>query len=219
MHRRKKRSDLIGLAVAPGPRFWAGIIALPGFLLIQGILWKGVIVLIFAMLAILAGKRIQWLYFAMFTVSVTFFHLLKPVGKVIVELGALAVTEGALANGVSRSLSLAGMVFLSLAAVKPGIKLPGGFGGLLARTFHYFERIIEGKGRLKWKNLVPSLDAYLMECFNPRKENFVETAASMPKEKKTATGHSGWIWALIAGGLPWLVLGLVHTANIDNLFQ
>jgi len=163
---------------------------------------------VFSVLALLAGKRLNFGYFLILVLSVTFFHILSPWGRVLLEIGPLTITAGALEGGLTRSFTLVGMVFLSVAAVRPELELPGRLGGLLGRTFYYFDLIIEGKSRLSRKNFLVSLDNLLMERFDPNREDL--TLGSAPVPAKTSGGWPAaipvvmipwgtWLWILIAG--------------------
>jgi heptaprenyl diphosphate synthase len=124
-------------------------------------------VLLFAVVATLAGKRIRWGYFLIMVGSITFFNLLTPVGRVLAELGPIRVTEGALEQGLMKGLAIVGLVFISLFAVRPDLRLPGTFGGILARLFFYFERILDTRKRVSAKRLVESVDGVLLELYPP----------------------------------------------------
>ena len=197
--RRSKAPDRIGRHVSAVPRFAAGMASLPAFLLMDSLLFKAVLALLFVVLALLAGKRIRWGYYLVLSSSICFFHLLAPWGRVLAEIGPLTITLGALENGVSRALTLMGMVFLSVAAVRPELELPGRLGGLLGRTFYYFEAIIDGKAELTRKNFVKGLDELLLKRFDPRKEDFGSGESPAP----VPVSGRGWIPAIFFSVLPW----------------
>lgn len=202
--KKRNRLDRIGGTVAPAPRFWAAIAALPGFLLIDNLLWRGLLVVLFAVLALAAGKHIQWLYFVTLIISVTFFHLLAPMGRVLVEIGPFVITEGGLRNGLSRGMGMVGMVFLSVAAVRPEVEIPGRFGGLIGRTFYYFDLIIEGKSRITRKEFLGSLDRMLMEQFAADSEHGSRRSTGRPSSLK------GLGWAMLIALMPWAVWGFTR---------
>jgi len=197
---RSQRIDHIGTVLAPGPRFLAGMLMLPPFLLSNSLPIKAGLATLFAFLALLAGKRLRWAYFLLLILSVVFFHLLNPIGRVLMEIGSLAITAGALENGLTRGFTLLGMVFLSIAAVRPELELPGHFGGLLGRTFYYFDAIIEGKNQLSRKNFFLSLDKILMERFNPNREELAHE-----KTPETETSRRGWSVLIPLILIPWLL--------------
>ncbi len=203
---RRKRPDRIGTLIAPLPRFAAGMAVLPPFLLLNRLDLKALMVFGFAVLTLLAGKRIRWMYFAVLSISICFFHLLTPWGAILAQLGRFIITAGALHNGLARVLTLTGMIFLSLAAVHRQLTLPGVFGGLLGRTFYYFETLIDGKAGLSWKNLIPEIDTLLMNRFNP--QNLEGNPAEDQEESKDKSArHKGWFWGVLFAALIWAVWG------------
>lgn len=195
---RGRRKDRIGGHVGPVPRFIAGMLMLPPYLLTDNLPARLGLTAFFAVLALMAGKRLNFGYFLILVLSVTFFHILSPWGRVLLEIGPLTITAGALEGGLVRSFTLIGMVFLSVAAVRPELELPGRLGGLLGRTFYYFDLIIEGKSRLSRKNFLVSLDNLLMERFDPNREDL--TLGSAPVPAKTS---GGWPVAISAMMIPW----------------
>ena len=213
---RWNRRDRIGLHVAPVPRFWAALATLPGFLLINVWYLRALLVLFFAVLAIAAGKRLRWGYFIILLSSVTFFHLLTPLGRVLMEIGPLRVTEGALIRGLNRGLGLLGMVFLSVAAVRPEVKLPGRFGSLLSRTFFYFDLVIESKEKLSRRDFFGSLDQLLLSCFDPGRQGFTaqnshgtidgRTVSKSVNGTDSAKGGRGIVWVIFIAAIPWFLL-------------
>lgn len=205
--KRGKREDRIGRAVGPRARFWGAVAALPAFLLTDGLLPRALILTLFTVLAVLAGKKIRWGYFGILILSVTFFHILAPFGRVLLEIGPITITEGALRSGLARGFGLVGMVFLSVAAVRPELELPGRLGGLLGRTFYHFEAVVDGRAKLRRGDFFASLDELLLERFNPGEPDFgqskrTETLHSPPAG---ASGFQGAGWAASAGMIPWLL--------------
>jgi len=188
--------DRIGSYVGAIARFAAGMAMLPPFLLIEQILFKTILTIAFAVLALLSGRHLRWGYFLVLLVSVSFFQLFFPWGRVIFEFGPFAVTAGALESGLIRGLTLAGMVFLSLAAVRPELKLPGTLGRILGRTFYYFDLLFEGRKRLSRKNFFASLDELLKERFDSGIEH------TMMVEAREG-GMRGWFIAFSTALIPW----------------
>ena len=201
---RKKRIDRIGLYIDSLPRFFTGMLMLPPFLLVEGLVPKVLLGGFFALLAVLAGKRIRWGYFLILILSVTFFHLLSPWGRVLMEIGPVLVTSGALESGLIRGITLAGMVFLSVAAVRPELEFPGRFGGLLGRTFYYFDIILEGGGKkLSRKNFFTSLDELLLERFNPELDQFGGKESIVILSPGKGKTLRGWFSAAAVLVVPW----------------
>ncbi len=167
MARRPKPPNRLAHHTEPMHLFLTGVLTIIAFLFQADLLVRAIQVLAFAGLATLAGKRIRWGYFVIMVASITFFNLLAPVGRIIVEIGPLRITEGALRQGAFRGLAIVGLVFISLFAVQPDLKLPGTFGGMLGRVFYYFESILETRRRVSARQLVESVDEILMELYPP----------------------------------------------------
>ena len=205
--RRPRRPDLIGRAVSSPVRFAAGLAAMPPFLMLDHMPSKLLLLALFAAAAVLAGKRISWFYFLILAASVTFFHLLAPVGRVLFEAGPFTVTAGALENGIMRSATLIGMVFLSLSAVRPELELPGRFGGLLTRTFYYFEVILDGKSGISRRDFFGSLDRLLLDRFNPGEPDFGHDRKAASDESGDRSSEESRLRGLLPGVLfallPW----------------
>ncbi len=191
--------DRIGIIVAPAPRFWSALIALPGFLLIDNLILKLIITVFYSVLTCFAGRKIRWNFFMILIISITFFHLLVPMGRVLLKIGSFVITEKALNRGLIKGIGLTGMVLLSTASIRPELIIPGPLGGLLGRSFYYFHIIVDGKGQLTWKNFFESLDRLLWERFDfqPSRQESIETADS-------AAGSAGTGWAIAAAMLPWV---------------
>jgi hypothetical protein len=182
--RRPRPPNRLAQHTHPLHIFAAGVLTIVAFLFQEALLVRALQVLAFAGVATLAGKRIRWGYFAIMVSSITFFNLVTPVGRVLIELGPLAVTQGALRQGLLKSLAIVGLVFISLFTVRPDLRLPGTFGGILARVFYYFERVLDTRRRVSAANLVESVDAILMELYPP--DDAASDAPDAPEEADTA---------------------------------
>ena len=164
---RRRRPNRLASVTSARDLFVAGAVTIVAFLF-QGVLWIRIAqVVFFAVLAILAGKRIRWGYFLIMVSSITLFNLLTPVGRVLAELGPWQITEGALRQGLLKGFAIVGLVFISLFAVRPDLRLPGTFGGVIARLFYHFERVLDAKKRVRAAALVESLDTILLEIYPP----------------------------------------------------
>lgn len=205
--RKRKGGDRIGRVVGPQARFWAAVTALPAFLLTGELIPRTLTLALFGLLAVLAGKKIRWGYFGVLILSVTFFHILAPLGRVILEIGPLTITEGALKSGLVRGFGLVGMVFLSVAAVRPELELPGRLGGLLGRTFYHFEAVVEGRAKLRRGDFFASLDELLLERFDPRERDFGQPRRAEKEHSalNEASGFQGAGWAACAAVIPWVL--------------
>lgn len=147
--------------------FLLGLFLIPALMFHTSLTVKVGQVLVFALLAVLAGKRVRFLYFFMLIGSITVFNLLSPWGAVLFSLGPFVVTEGALEGGLLKGFTIAGLVFISLFSIRPELKIPGRLGSLLAKMFLYFERVLEGKKKVEPRRFIGSIDEILTGLYRP----------------------------------------------------
>ena len=83
---------------------------------------------------------------------------------------------------------------ISLTSVSRELRLPGAFGGMIGQVFHYFEEILEGKGRVSARRLVESIDEILLSIFPS------DRAAEATPIDRSTTWLGGTLLALIVGG-------------------
>jgi heptaprenyl diphosphate synthase len=193
-------AEFVRAKLSPLHSFAAGVLIIPAYLLQEEIVIKVVQVVIFGALARSMGKRIKWLYFLILALSITVFNLLNPYGEVLVRLGPLAVTSGALIEGILKGLTIVGLVFISLFSIRPELQLPGRLGGIIGKTFLYFQRILEQKRRVEAKRLVGSVDEILLELYQPG------TAVAPPKQAPVRTAAVGVLAAGLFAAVNWAAL-------------
>lgn len=141
--------------------FYAGFASLPAFIFQQNIYVKTGQVILFAIFAVCAGKRLQWVYFLSVLATVTLFHLLVPSGAILAEPFGVPITSGALQTGIFKGITIIGMVFISLTAVRADLCLPGRLGSLVGKTFWSFEQIMERRSQLEIRSLGAGVDGLL----------------------------------------------------------
>jgi heptaprenyl diphosphate synthase len=184
---RRRRSSFRLLPPIPARRlstpgaFAAGLLSLPMYLLVTDPLPRLAQVVILGLLTLLAGKRLLYAYFFFLVLSVTFFHLLIPQGRVLFTIGTLSVTEGALFAGIYRGTTIIGLVFISLFSIRRDLYIPGTFGRLVSRTLRYFEHIYEYRKSASIGGLVARLDRVLFELTDrPPEEDEAKPARRWP---------------------------------------
>ncbi len=168
--------------------FLTGGLIIPAFLFQNNLTVRVSQVLLFAALASFAGKRIKWNYFLVMVGSITAFNLLQPLGEVILRIGPFAITRGALNQGLEKGFTIVGLVFISLFSIRPDLRLPGKVGGLVARVFFYFERIIEGKKQIEPRRLIESIDTILLSIYTPGQTQLAGGEATF-----TEAGQTTWV--------------------------
>lgn len=133
------------------------------------VLWTFVI--LFFILASIKRKKVHFLPSLVITLSITFFALLSPHGKVLLTLGNFKITQESLILGLKKSGILVGMVFLSQSIISPRIKLPGKAGAFLREVFYWLEKLTDVKLNFKTKNIIETIDSRLCEIWEEEYES------------------------------------------------
>jgi heptaprenyl diphosphate synthase len=143
--------------------FIAALIIMPA-LLFNPDTWTRVLQFFFFwFLAWLSGKKNNPLITILITLTVVFFNLLVPYGRVIYSLGPFRITIGALLAGIHRAVTLEALVMLSKAAIRPDLRLPGVFGEILGESFRIFGQIMERKIAVKGGDIAAGIDRLMLE--------------------------------------------------------
>ena len=192
---RTNRSDRLTL-LHPTVRFFWGLGLLLCLVFSDGWAPRAALTALGLVLALLAGKRVSFGYFAFLVASVTVFNLFLPVGRVWFSLGPVPVTEGAFFLGLGKGLTFAGLVFLSLASVSRDLKLPGRFGTLWGKTFAWYEQLMDERAALKPRALLLSIDRLLERLYPTR-----SAVAAPARERKEPPGTTAAGWVLGAATL------------------
>lgn len=159
-------------------RLAAGLAMIPPFLFAHHLLVKLAFLLLYVLVMRFAGKGFRLLPGLIVLGAVFVAHLLMPIGEVLFYIGEFPITLGAVREGLTRGLTLVGLVYLSRFAVSAELPIPGAAGRLLYHVFFYFEEITsfhreaarrsEGGGRLRGflsvlGNLFHDIDHFLLE--------------------------------------------------------
>lgn len=187
--------------------FWGGMLTLPAYLLQDNLLIRVAQVILFGALARVAGKKLQWVYFISIIVTITVFHVIVPSGAVLAEIGGFRITQGALRTGVFKALTIVGMVFISLVAVRADLRLPGTLGSLAGKIFWSFEQIMERRGELGVRRPFHSADILLSDLYQEL-VSMDATVAATAERKATAARSSftGSSVVVIVVTLQWAAL-------------
>lgn len=109
------------------------------------------------------NKKVKLLPSVAIILSVTFFSILVPHGKILAEIWKLKITDGAILSGLERSLKLCSCVFLSKLIANKNMKLPSKAGLFMSLVFEYFEKLSEKDGdkKITFSNIISVLDQKL----------------------------------------------------------
>jgi heptaprenyl diphosphate synthase len=119
--------------------------------------------ILFCVYAHLAGKRNNYAATLIMVLGIVGVNLLVPYGRILLAFGPLRISEGALIGGLRKAISLEALIMLSRAMIKPGLRLPGSLGALLAETFRLLEGIRQRRGAIRPGRIIQGIDEVLME--------------------------------------------------------
>jgi hypothetical protein len=204
----KKRADRLSSRVHPTVRFFWGLGLLACLVFAGGWEARGILMFLGMALALASGKRVSLPYFAFLIFTVVLFNLLLPEGKVWVQLGPWPVTEGAFFLGLGKGCTFAGLVFFSLASISRDLHLPGKFGALWAKTFSWYEQLMDERRVLKPRALLMSIDRLLERLYPTRPGAISSHEPEVHQHRKAATRVSGWVLVTLTL-VPALVLSVV----------
>lgn len=154
--------------VPAGMQFGAGALLMAGFIAQSDLVLRAVEFAAFLALVRLSGRRLRPLPYLVMSAGVIASNLVVPIGRELASVLGLAITETALKSGVAKALTLVGMIAASQFSIRPDLRLPGRFGGLLARSLLYFQLIMAERRRIDRRDPIGSIDALLLEVHGAR---------------------------------------------------
>ena len=105
----------------------------------------------------------------MITITVVFFHLWTPNGKVLVDFSIFYITQDALLEGLFRGLTLNGFVFLSLWCTSPQLSLPTKYGRTLSLSILYFNQLLQITSNHKLRSFMKKKNTSIMSPLQEKK--------------------------------------------------
>ncbi|MDR1147327.1 MAG: Gx transporter family protein [Spirochaetaceae bacterium] len=149
--------------IPPAPLFFAGLFMAAALLFTKGVMVRSVLFFAFLLLALLAGKTGNIFLTFVFFVVIVLFNALIPYGRVLFEIGAFSLTEGALTQGIEKAATVEGLVMLSRFTISPRLRLPGRAGALLTESFLLLPQLYEKKAAIHTKTFIDDIDKALLE--------------------------------------------------------
>jgi heptaprenyl diphosphate synthase len=181
---RQARRDLYQRLFSSRALFITGLCIMPALLFNPNPLFRVLQFLFFWFLAWFTGKKNNPLITIAIILSIVFFNLLVPYGRVLFAAGVFKITAGALVMGIQRAVTLEGLIMLSRVSIRRDLRLPGGFGELIGESFRIFALIMDSRQRITRKNLIGDIDALMLELSGDA------PAASGTREESPANGGS-----------------------------
>jgi hypothetical protein len=192
---------------------FAGLLLSPSIILQQNLAVKSVQTVLFftlAMLSVAAGRRRLVVGSSIFIATTIMVNLLSPVGKLLVQIGPLRITRGALEVGIAKATTLVSLLYVSRICVRPSVRLPGTVGSTIAQTFDYLSRLLARGRRISRKNLVQNLDEQFEEILEDK---------DGPSGNRTANGNtvSGIVVLSVLLIANWAALFFPFSALLEGL--
>lgn len=200
---RARRATAYEALFAPWVLALAGALVSVAFLFQQRPELKFLLLLCFVAAALVSGKKVSLLATLFVSLGIVAANLLVPVGKVILQLGPLIVTKTALIDGIDKAITFEGLIYISKATIRPGLRIPGRFGAIVGQAFVYYDRIVEYRGRIKLATIFSDTDALMLAVWD------AELATKDVAPGLASGTPRGQILAGLAVALAWgaLVLG------------
>ena len=98
--------------------------------------------------------------------SIIFFSLLVPNGKLLFSIGSFKITQESLFLGLRRGLILILSVYVSKIIVSKFPPLKGRFGKFINMIFLYFKELTSFEKENSGKNILKKLDSHLINVYN-----------------------------------------------------
>ncbi|MDX9957930.1 MAG: hypothetical protein RBT68_05755, partial [Spirochaetia bacterium] len=125
-----------------------------------------ILILVFAALAaMMSGRKLSPLLTVTVMAGIIGANLLVPMGRKLVELGPLLITEIALLEGIKKAVTFEALIFISKACLGPGLRLPGRLGVLFSEAFRIYDRILEQRGKIRLKTFMFDIDEILNSVY------------------------------------------------------
>ncbi len=191
--------------------FACGALLFPAFLFQNDLVIRAAEVIVFFFLSGLCGRRVRIVSNLVVAAGIIVFNLVIPSGRVLVSVLGIPITDEALRGGVAKATAVIGMIALSQLSIRPTLRLPGTLGGLIGRTFLYFERIMGERRKLGKDRIMERIDRLMLSIHGDPE---VEQAASSGRAEGSGvrTTAGGWVvlMAILAAAWGLLVLTRLH---------
>lgn len=144
----------------------SGAVSSLAFLFQEELGLKFALFILFLAAALASGKKVPLATTILVSAGIVLANLLVPVGKVLWHAGPFLVTETSLLDGIDKALTFEGLICLSKASIRPGLRIPGRFGSIVGRAFVYYDRIVEYKGKIRAAALFEDIDALMLDVWD-----------------------------------------------------
>lgn len=195
------RWDFMSRIMSPSMQGVLALLVFPAFLLGSSLVYRLSLTVFWVFMALCAGKRLQPLYFISMLLSITAFNMVIPAGEVLFSLAGFTATSGAMVAGLSKGLGFVGQVFISLALVRPGLRIPGVFGAWLAEVVLAYQILLARRGTRKAQGITGMVDAAMLAL-----EDEIQAGRACVQPQKTKKSLAGMVVFISIISIHWLPL-------------
>ena len=199
---RLKRQKICDGLFSANALFVTGLILIPAFLFVPMTFFRISLFLFFWFLAWLSGRKNKPLLTILVIFFIVAFNLVFPIGQVLHTIGAFRITSGALAIGIHRAITLAGLIMLSRITIRRDLKIPGLFGELIGESLRLYSIIMNQRHRITRKNLISDIDLMMVELSKEGEEVQQDGTTFASRTKPL-----GFIIIAVVTILSWIPLG------------
>ena len=190
--------------------FSAQVLFITGFLIMPALLFNPVVFfrilqfLFFWFLAWLSGKKNNLFLTFLVILGIVIFNLFIPYGQVLFSIGVFKITSGALMTGISRAVTLEGLIMLSRFTIRQDLKIPGLFGELIGESFRILAVIMNQKQHITRKNLIADIDRLMLDLSGDVAEASPAVADPSGTQVCLGTKPVGFVILAVVVLLSWL---------------
>ena len=91
--------------------------------------------------------------------------------------------------GVMKATAMTGLIVLSQFSIRPNLRMPGRFGGLVGRSLYYFEAIMNQRGSVDRRDVIGSVDALLLSLGAAPQALAAGTSSPAGSAREGVAGH------------------------------
>ncbi len=146
------------------------------------------------------GRKVPVLGTALVIAGIVGANLLVPVGRVLASWGPIRVTETALLEGVEKAVTFEALIYVSKAAIRSDLRIPGRAGTLIGSALRCYERILETRIRLRRATFLRDLDDILLGIYDEE----LSRSPDRPSAKPAGRGGAGTTLLVLAAAAAWL---------------
>ncbi len=146
------------------------------------------------------GRKVPLLGTTLVILGIVGANLLVPVGRVLASWGPIRITETALMEGIEKAVTFEALIYISKAAIRSDLRIPGRTGTLIGSALLCYERILETRIRLRRETFFRDLDGILLGIYDEE----IPAAQGRTSAVPIGRGAAGTVFLILAAAAAWL---------------